>query len=294
LGDVEHRIGDRVSDLAALERGSWDVLIDTSGFEPNSVERSAHLLAGRIGRYVFLSTIAVYADDRKVGLTETAAVRQSAHERDADSGASQGELKAACERVVEAAFPRRALIIRPGVMVGPYDPSERFRYWLERVGDGADVLVPDPPGSIQVVDARDVAGWILRAAEEGLAGVYNAAGPTRALLELLDVIQEVTQSKPRLRLVAEHDLLGAGLQPWSDIPLWLPGAEGEAIARIDSSKAIQAGLKYRPLSRTVRDTLEWHRSLQGEAPQQADRRYVPRALSRQRELELIQALCRPG
>lgn len=257
---VPRLVGDRSSDLSILEAGNWDAVLDVAGYFPADVRRSVDALAGAAGRYVFVSSISVYADTSEP-CDEDAAVLVL--ERD-ESPETYGARKAACETMVEEAFGESALVVRPGLIVGPHDPTGRFTHWPHRVARGGDVLAPGAPGDpVQFVDVRDLGEWIVRATERGLSGTFNATGEPLPFGELLDVCRDVTGSDARFRWVATERLLDEGVAPWLELPLWLPGAEYAGLQRTPVEKAKAEGLASRPLAETVAATLREASSAEG-------------------------------
>jgi 2'-hydroxyisoflavone reductase len=262
---VERLRGDRdAGDLEALEGRSWDAVVDTSARVPRWVRDSGGLLADRIGHYTFVSSVSVYAATSSPGTGESSPVIALEDEtvEEITSDETYGGLKALCEREAERALPGRVLVVRAGLIVGPYDPTGRFTYWVHRIARGGDVLVPEPRDQpVQLVHGRDLAEWILDLAEQRRAGVFNATGPAKPLTmeELLEAIREETGSGARLVWVDEGRLLDRGVEAWSDLPLWLaPGANPETayLLAVDVDRALASGLRLRPLAETVRDTLE--------------------------------------
>jgi 2'-hydroxyisoflavone reductase len=255
---VEELRGERGGDLSALRGRSWDAVIDTSGYLPGEVRASAGLLAGSVGHYTFVSSISVYEDFGETGLDEEAPVLAPPDPEPEELDLElYGGLKVGCELAVEAAMPGRALIIRPGMIVGPHDYTNRFPYWCRRVGQGGEVLAPgDPDQQVQLIDVRDLAGWMLRMAEGGRTGVYNATGPVGRLTTrgMLEEIREATGSDARFVWASEEFLLEAGVKPWEEMPLWVP-KEMVGILAVDVGRAVEAGLAFRPLAETVRDML---------------------------------------
>lgn len=285
--EAEHLRGDRDGDLAALAGRRWDAVIDTSGYVPRLVRASAELLADAVDRYIFISTISVYADYSRVGIAEDGPTGTLADPTVEEvTGETYGPLKAACERAVEAALPGRALIIRPGLIVGPHDQSDRFTYWPTRIARGGPVLVPrslDRP--IQLSDVRDLAAWTLRLAEAGATGTYNATGPDRDLTmrEVFEACRVVAGpgNDAAPVVVAEEFLLERGVGPWLELPLWMPDRpENTGFFAIDCRKAFAVGLTFRPLAETARDTLAWDRSRPADAPRRA-------GLAPEREVALL-------
>lgn len=254
---VEKIRGDRNSDLTLLQGRHWDAVIDTSGYLPRTVRLSAEALADAVERYIFISTISVYADFSRPGMDESAPLAMLT---DADleevTNETYGGLKVLCEQAVEQALPERALLVRPGFIVGPGDVTDRFTYWPYRVAQGGEMLLPGKPEQrMQFIDARDLAAWILRMVEERQVGTYNATGPDYPLTmgRLLEECQSVTgRDDLRLLWVDEKFLLQREVYP----PLWTPAEEAGAHA-VDCGKALRAGLTFRPLADTIRDTLAW-------------------------------------
>ena len=293
--EIERLRGDRDGDLSALEGRRWDAVVDLSGYVPRVVRASAELLADAVEHYTFVSSFSVYADHSRSGLDESAPVATVDDETTEDVDQHYGALKALCEREAERAMRGRALNVRAGLLVGPHDPTNRFTYWVTRIARGGDVLAPEPRDQqVQYVDARDLAEWILAMAEARKTGTFNATGPERPLTmeELLAAIKAATGSDARFVWVGEKFLLEAGVQPWSQLPLWLaPNADPAhaGFLSADVSSALRAGLGFRPLAETVRDTLRW---AEGD-DRAAVKDYgvgVPRAgLDLEREAELLDA-----
>ncbi len=284
--DVETLLGDRDGDLAALSGRKWDAVVDTCGYVPRIVQRSVDALAEGVGLYAFISSLSVYADFSQPGLDETAPVGRLDDETvEAITGETYGPLKALCEQIVTQAFPQRALIIRPGLIVGPHDPTDRFTYWPQRVSQGGEVLAPGrPERPIRFIDVRDLAEWIVQMANAGKTGTYNADGPgvPQSMQDLLATCREVSQSAATFTWVEEQFLLDNQVEPWSEMPLWVPELEPEnaGFFAMRSDKAVAAGLCYRPVAETVRTTLNW---LAEHSPD-----WEPRAgISRAREVEIL-------
>lgn len=283
---VERLRGDRDGDLGALTGREWDRVVDTSGYVPRVVRQSAELLRDAVGRYVLVSSVSVYADLARPP-DETSAVAELDDPRSEDVERDYGALKAACERLVEEVYGERATIVRPGLIVGPHDPSGRFTYWPRRIAAGGDVLAPGRPHApVQVIDARDLAAWLVRL---DAGGVYNVTGRPGALTfgELLEACRAVAGSDAQLVWAADDRLIAAGVEPWTELPLWLPGDEHAGLQRTNVSRALAAGLRLRPIEETIRDTLAWDAAVDAEPPRQDDGRYRPRTLSREREAELL-------
>ena len=266
---AEHRIADRdtdiTGDLSALAEGSWDVAIDTSAYVPRQVNAVAQALQGRVGQYQLVSTVSVYADFDRDSTDETAplAVLEDPTVEEV-SGPTYGGLKALCEQAAQAAFGARCLVSRPGLIVGPHDPTGRFTWWLQRVARGGTVLAPGTPADrVQFIDARDLAAWHLLQAERGSSGVFNVTGPLSPdgqagvpMGDLLATIAQTLQPTARLQWMREERLLSQGVSPWIELPLWLPRAQA-GLHRVDVARACAAGLQTRPLAQTVADTAAW-------------------------------------
>ncbi len=257
---VEHLIGNRDGDLAPLRDRVWDAAIDTCGYVPRVVRQSVDLLADSIGHYTFISSISVYAEDAPVGMDEAAPVATIADETREDiTDESYGALKVLCERVVQQVYADRALIVRPGLIVGPHDHTDRFTYWPYRSAQGGEVLAPgDPDQAVQFIDARDLAAWIVRAVEARLGGTFNATGPDYRLSmrQFLEACITASRAKAQLTWVSEEFLREAKVEPWSDLPLWV-GAKDAKFDTVNNARAIEAGLTYRPLATTINDILTW-------------------------------------
>jgi 2'-hydroxyisoflavone reductase len=262
--DAERLRGDRErGDLAALRGRAWDAVIDTSGYVPRVVSDSAGLLADRVERYAFVSSISVYADTSRPGVDEDApvvALADPTTEQIVDA-ATYGGLKALCEDVVRRRFGGRALVVRPGLIAGPDDPTNRFTYWVARLARGGPVLAPEPRDQpVQLVDVRDLVAWTIDLLEHGVGGTFNATGPPEPLtMELfLQEVAEAVDGDGRLVWVGERFLVDAGVEPWSELPLWLaptvdPSTAG--LLAVDVTRAVAAGLRFRSLAETARDTL---------------------------------------
>ena len=264
--EVEELRGERGGDLSALGGRGWDAAIDTSGNLPREVRASAGLLADVVGHYTFVSSISVYGDFGRHGFDEDAPVLDPPDpEPEELDWELYGGLKVGCERAAEWAMPGRALVIRPGMIVGPHDYTNRFRYWCRRVAEGGEVLAPgDPDQQVQLIDARDLADWTIRMTEGRSTGTYNATGPDRrlAMRGMLEGIRDAAGSEARFTWPSEKFLLEAGVEPWEGLPFWVP-KEMAGILAADVGRAVAAGLEFRPLAETVRDTLAWDAHREG-------------------------------
>jgi 2'-hydroxyisoflavone reductase len=291
--EVEQLVGDRNGKLDALKGRQWDVVIDNPTTLPSWVRDAAQILKGNVERYVFISTISVYGEV-KTGSDENAPTekyegadpyRETLEAMKAGGYKTYGPLKALSEKEAEKWFPGKTLIIRPGLIVGPRDETDRFTYWPVRIDRAGEVLAPDSPADpVQFIDARDLAEWTIRMAENRETGIYNATGPAKPLGigGMLDGIKAALKSNATFRWVAEDFLTQQKVEPWSDMPVWTGKDSGLALAKID--RALNKGLTFRPLAETARDTLVWFKSL----PQ--DRQaHLKAGLTPERETEVLAA-----
>jgi len=279
--EVEHLVGDRDGKLDALARRNWDGVVDTSGYVPRVVRQSAELLRDAVSRYVFVSSISVY-DDFSDPVDESSPVAKLEDPSTEEIMEAYGALKAACENVVDEVYGDRSARVRAGLIVGPYDPTDRFTYWPRRLALGGEVLGPGSPDApVQFVDARDLARWLVELALNGPGGTFNATGPAEPLTfaQLLERARAAIGSDANVVWVDDQHVLDAEVQPWTELPLWLPGAEYAGMTRADIRRALEAGLTFRPLEETVVDTLAWDRSVPGERP----------TLAHDREQEILAA-----
>jgi 2'-hydroxyisoflavone reductase len=247
---------------------------------------SADLLAPKVGRYLFVSSISVYRDDVKAGADESAPVQELADPKTEDVPQNYGALKAACERAAEAAMPGRVAAVRPGLIVGPEDFTDRFTYWPARLDRGGEVLAPgDGTDPAQVIDVRDLGAWMIALTERAATGTFNAAGPAERLTmrEMLERCRDAVGSKASLAWVPASFLAERKVSPWTDLPAWIPAAKS-ALTSLSNARAVAAGLRFRPLGDTAKDTLGWWKA------QPPERRAKPRAgLSEAREREVLAA-----
>ncbi len=296
--EVEQLFGDReTGDLKALEGREWDVCIDNPTSVPHWVRDAGRVLAGKVGQYVFISTISVYESLAAPGMREDGALARYTGEDPlketratllANVGQLYGPLKAACEAEAERQFPDKTTIIRPGFIVGPRDETDRFTWWPRRVAAGGEMLVPgsgrDP---VQFIDARDLAEWTIRMVEAGRTGIFNATGPDYRLETdaFVHGLRAVLGGRSEFVHVPTDFLRAQGVQFGGDLPIWLP-EEGETagFASVSIERALAAGLTFRPQARTVEDLMAWWNA------QAEERRAAPRAgMSREREAELLAA-----
>ncbi|GAA1789880.1 SDR family oxidoreductase [Actinomadura chokoriensis] len=278
--------GDRAAEggLKALEDGEWDAVVDTWSGAPSAVRDAARLLGGRVGHYVYVSSRSVYRFPTPLGLGESAEVVDgSPDDGDVDYAAAKrgGELAAV------DVFGDKALLLRAGLILGPYENIGRLPWWLARIARGGDVLAPGPRGAgLQYIDGRDLAAWTLDAIGHGLNGAYNvvsAPGHT-TMEELLQACIHVTGSNANLVWTPPETILKAGIQPWTDLPVWLPPGEAhDTMHQANADKALAAGLRCRPVQETVADTWQWLQSIGGRAPQRPDRPVVGLAPGKEAE-----------
>jgi 2'-hydroxyisoflavone reductase len=291
--EVEQLIGDRNGKLDALKGRQWDVTIDNPTTLPAWVRDAAQILKGNVERYVFISTISVYGEP-KTGPDEIAPTekyegadpyKETLEAMKAGGYKTYGPLKALSEREAEKWFPGKTLIIRPGLIVGPRDDTDRFTYWPVRIDRGGEVLAPGSPNdAVQFIDARDLAEWTIRMVENRETGIYNATGPAQPLGigGMIDEIKTALNSNAAFTWVAEDFLARQKIEPWSDMPVWTGKDSGLARAKID--RALSKGLTFRTLAETAGDTLAWFKSF----PQ--DRQSKLRAgLTPERETEVLAA-----
>jgi 2'-hydroxyisoflavone reductase len=286
--DIEKLHGDRDGDLKSLEGRTWDAVVDTSGFVPRLVTMSASLLAPSVKQYVFISTISVFGDGLKPGTAEDGPLATMPDESNEEVAKYYGALKALCEKAADKAMSGRAWIVRPGLIVGPGDKSDRYTYWPVRIAKGGEVLAPgDGSDPVQYIDVRDLAAWIVLGVERDLIGTYNATGPATKLTmkKMLEGIKKGTGGDAKFTWVSTEFLESKKVAPWSDLPVWVPSQNGEeGFTQISCAKAIAAGLTFRAVAATAKDTLAWYKTLP------ADRRgKLAAGISVDREKELLAA-----
>jgi 2'-hydroxyisoflavone reductase len=289
--EVEQLIGDRNGKLDALTDRQWDVVIDNPTTLPAWVRDAAQILKGNVDRYVFISTISVYGEVKQ-GVDESAPVekydgpdpyKETIEAMRASGFKTYGPLKALSEKEAEKWFPGKALIIRPGLIVGPRDETDRFTYWPVRIDRGGEVLAPGSPNDpVQFIDARDLAEWTIRMVENRETGIYNATGPAKPLGigGMLDGIKEALKSNAKFVWANEEFLTAQKVEAWSDMPVWTGKESG--MSRTNINRALSKGLTFRPLGDTARDTLAWFKS------QSQDRQSKLKAgLTPERETEVL-------
>jgi len=283
--EVEKIEGDREGDLSPLLGRHWDAVIDTCGYVPRAVRASAGLLADAVDHYTFVSSISVYSDAIEPGADEEAPVQELPDPTVEEvTGETYGGLKALCERAAEEVMPGRILNVRPGLISGPHDPTDRFSYWPRRISVGGEVLAPDHEGrKVQYIDVRDLAAWIIKMSQQRRTGTYNATGPDYELKmgRLLEECEAAGGAGAEPVWASEDFLEENEVEPFTELPLWLP-RKYAALLDIDSSRAIEAGLTFRPLAETIQDVLDWDRAT-------AAGREPAAGLRPEREQELLRA-----
>jgi 2'-hydroxyisoflavone reductase len=264
--EAQHLLADRDGDLQVLAGGRWDAAIDTSAYVPRQVRALGPVLGPRVGHYQLVSSISAYASFDDGGSDEVAPTATlDDPSTEAITGATYGGLKALCEQAAQALFGTRCLVNRPGLLVGPHDPTGRFTWWVQRLQRGGTVLAPgDPAAPVQFIDARDAAAWMLLQAEHATAGVFNLTGPVATPAQpqpltmgaFLDRARATLNPGASLQWVGERYLLDEGVAPWSDLPVWLPLAQC-GLHRTPLARAVATGLQTRPLAHTLMDTATW-------------------------------------
>jgi 2'-hydroxyisoflavone reductase len=256
---VEHLHGDRDGDLGLLRGRSWDAVLDTCAYVPRAVREAAVVLQDLAGHYTLVSTLSVHPDDMPAGSTERAAIHQSPFPRtEMVTAETYGPLKVACEHEASAAFGNRCLIIRPGYIVGPHDPSDRFTFYLRRAAGGGEMAAPGPPDApLQVVDVRDLAAFMLGRIEAADSGVFGVVGPGERIVmrDVLETARDVAGADTTFTWMSEGFLDAVGEQAQQWFPMWEPQFPG--VHTYDPAKAVAAGLRCRPFAETVGDTLAW-------------------------------------
>lgn len=287
--ELEKLVGDRDGDLQALEGRRWDAVIDTSGYVPRLVRDSATLLAGNCDQYAFISSISVYTSFAEPGIDEDAPLGKLDDESVEEvTGETYGPLKVLCERAAIQAMAGRTTIIRPGLIVGPGDTTDRFTYWPVRVAAGGEVLAPgEPDGPMQIIDVRDLANWTVHCLEQRIRGIYNAVSPAGAhsMGDLMLACKAASGSEAYFTWVNADFLEQQGVAGWSDLPAWVaPSGDYAGFGQINVERATERGLTHRKLRTTAGDTLEWWEALPEER-----RSEMKVGLSREREQEVLTA-----
>ena len=280
--EVEKLRGDRDGDLEAVAGRSFDAVVDTSGYLPRVVSATIDAL-GDVGHYSFVSSVSVYASLSEPA-SEDAPTAELEEETEEYRSAAYGPLKALCEAVVRARYPG-AFVPRPGLIVGPWDPTGRFTYWPKRFLDPGPVLAPAPESAaVQVIDVRDLAAWIVDAGERNLAGTYNAVAPPTTRTDLIETCRVSAGSEAEIVWVDPDFLAEQGVGEWMELPLWLHDPAYASMLTTPVERALAAGLTIRPLVETVAATLEWIASGNDDP---ADPR--PAGLARDKEQRVLEA-----
>lgn len=263
IAGVEQVHGDRNGDLHRLDGRTWDAVIDACGYTPVEVEISARYFSERTGAYVFISTISVYDQEGVSSIDEDSPL--CAWPREADrtrmTPETYGPLKVSCEDVVSGAFGERSLIVRPGLVAGAYDPTDRFTYWPVRCAAGGEILAPgaaDHP--IQYIDARDLGAFTISLAHQRATGIYNAVTTPDSVTfgDLFSGCFAANGAAAPVRYASETFLEKHSVAPWSDLPLWIPrSGPGLAMVRISNARSRARGLHVRPVAESARGVLEW-------------------------------------
>ena len=287
---LETLIGDRDGQLAALKGRDWDVVIDDSGYVPRHVQLTADLLKDHVRQYIYVSSISVYGTFPKPGLNEDDAVATPPDPKVEEvNGETYGGLKAGCEHVVESTYGARSTIVRPHIVVGPGDSTDRFTYWVARVARGGQVLAPGSSNDpLQFIDVRDLAAFMRRCAEQRPPGRFNACTPpgVHTIGELLETCKRVSSSNAMFTWADATFIQANGLMEKGEIPMWVPpnGPRANALL-VSSARAVQQGLRFHDLETTVRDTLEWFNKRPAE-----QRQKLATGLTPEREAELLKLL----
>lgn len=276
--------GDRYQDIKKLKE-SFDVVIDTSGYFPQNMNDICSHLLDKTQHYIFISSASVYDytnKDINVLNEESPLVSLDVDEQK-DDPATYGARKYLCESVVTKFFPRHSLIIRPGLIVGPYDPTYRFPYWADRISEGGDVLAPgDPLAPLQFIDARDLAEWISYGVQQKLTGNFNTVSPHNQLTigHFLDEVKQAINPSVHFHWMSEEKLKEANVSCWTQLPLWVY-EDINLFLKVDSSRAIAKGLTFRSLQETIVDMHEWSKGIY-------KKEFITKTLSRDQEKRLLE------
>ncbi|OAI42260.1 hypothetical protein AYO38_11560 [bacterium SCGC AG-212-C10] len=279
--------GDRATDLHLLAGRTWGAVIDPAGYVPRIVRTSVAALRDAAPHYTFISSISAYGDMPVAGTNEDAPMAELVENESEDVSKYYGELKTLCEREVQRAFGDGALIVRPGMIVGPYDPTDRFTYWPVRVAEGGAVLAPgDPDRQVQLIHARDLADWVIRMVEARRGGAFNATGPAERMT-MRDLVEagRMDANPATIAWATDEWLLAEGVTPWMELPFWLPESNESTrgMLAVDVSRAVAAGLTHRPLAEIARSTLAWAQTRPADHEWRA-------GMKREREAELLAKL----
>lgn len=286
---VEKLQGDRDGKLDALRGRTWDAVIDTSAYVPRITKMSAELLAPSVKQYVNISTISVYAKRDVVGADESLPLATLPDPANEDVKTHYGALKAACERAAEEVMPGRVANLRPGLIIGPGDRSGRFTHWPWRMSEGGEVLCPgDGSTPTQYIDVRDLGAWIVKVIEDGTVGTFNAVGPARrtTMKEALDACNVAAGNKATLTWVDAAFLEEHEVSAWREMPMWIE-AKGDmaGFGTLSNARAVAAGLAFRPVLDTAKDTLAWLPTL----PEDERKKFSSTGISREKEAKVLAA-----
>lgn len=284
--------GERDGEISNIGDARFDAVIDTCGYLPRVVKQSVDYLKDKATYYIFISSISVYTGTESIDYRDENSpvyeLPDPTTEKILDPPSNYGGLKALCERTVQEGFGEKAIVLRPGYIVGPRDPSHRFTYWPTRIRKGGNVLAPgDKPSKVQLVDVRDIADFVVTLLEQKKGGVYNVTGPATEpyeFKELLEQIKEIIDPKVEFSWVTDEWLNENEVRPGKDFPIWDPSEEDQSLMNVNIDRALRDGLKFRPLKETVKALLEWYDSIEG------DTKEWPVGLSLEREKELFKMI----
>jgi 2'-hydroxyisoflavone reductase len=287
--EADHRLGDRLDDLGALGQDTWDAVLDVSAYVPRAVHMAVEALQGRVGLYGFISTISVYDSNQPSPIREDG-VQLGLDDPTTEeiTATTYGGLKVRCEQALWGLHHGPNLVIRPGLIVGPYDSTDRFTYWPWRMRQGGEILIPETRQRIQWIDVRDLAAWTLDSLEAGRQGTYNAVGPQEptTLTELLEATHQALGEPGQLVRVDEDQLVAAEVGG-SDLPFWMAGLPRASLMDVDSRAAQATGMRFRPIAESVHDLLaQWDADRGDERPKVG--------LTREREAEILATLSPNG
>jgi 2'-hydroxyisoflavone reductase len=282
--DLENILGNRETDLEKLAGRTWDAVIDTSAYIPRIAKLSARALSQSVGRYCFISTISVYKNFTQAH-DENAPVATLETETEEVTGTTYGALKALCEGEIALEYANRALVLRPGLIVGAHDPSDRFTYWVDRIAKGGTVLAPsEPTNGVQFIDALSLARFTIHALEKNLTGTYNLNGQAIEMQHVLETIKRVSSSNATFKWASEAFLEQHKVNPWmgaDSLPLWIPNLDA-AVSGTIIRAALGAGLTFRPIEETIEEILEWTKTRENHTWRSG--------ITREREAELLALL----
>jgi 2'-hydroxyisoflavone reductase len=290
--DVEKLRGDRDGQLDALKGRSWDAVVDTSGFVPRIVKMSAELLAPNVKQYLFVSTISVYKQPSTPNMDESGPLETTPEPESEDVPKYYGALKVLCEKAAETAMPGRVTTVRPGLIIGPGDPTGRFTHWPSRCADGGEVLAPgDGSTPVQYIDGRDLGDWIVHLIEQGTFGTFNALGPDKKITmrEVLDGCNAAGGNKAKLTWVDWKFLEKQDVGPWAEMPMWIPTEEDPGFGTMANARAVKAGLTFRPIGDTAKDTLAWLAALPADTPADKRAKMISTGIARDKEAKVLAA-----